>query len=68
MSKKEAKKTASKKETEPKKVGASKADVLAAVAELPKASNLVVNDAEGTPQRFETVKREDVKAMINKLL
>jgi hypothetical protein len=41
----------------------SKADVLKAVEELPKASNLVVDNV-----KYETVKRDDVIALINKML
>lgn len=40
-----------------------KADILVAIKELPKASNLVVDN-----KRYETVKRDDVIDLLKKML
>lgn len=62
------KKKTGKDEKAAKTGGSIKEKVLAAVEALPLASNLVVDDDKGVPQKHETVKREDVKKMVNDLL
>ena len=44
-----------------------KSDIIKAVNEIPKASNLVV-DVDGVPTKFETVKRDDVTELLKKML
>lgn len=52
-----------KAEAPAKESKGDKADILKAVAELPKASNLVVDN-----KRYETVKRDDVIDLLKKML
>lgn len=62
----EKRKKAAKKEEAPAEKG-SKTDIIKAVKDMPKASNLVLQEG-GKPVKYETVKRDDVVALLNELL